>query len=153
MNHTSHIHHSPDHEVLSVLKVFYAAVVATGIMTLFMLGAPAIGLPAMNVGDLLGSIFRDNIIIGWFIHSIIGIIFTFVYVGFFNDYLPVINNIQRGTMYGIIVFIFSEINFMLINLAGFLNWNQKENMALMIFGNCIACIIYGAVLGTFFKRD
>lgn len=85
-------------------------------------------------------------------HFAIGIAFAFIYVMFFNHTLPVIKDVYRGAVYGIIVFLFSQMILTLISLAGFLSWDQKENMALMVFGNCIACMIYGAVLGAFFKN-
>ena len=135
------------------LYVFSASVTATAVMTLLMLIAPFLGLPPMNAGALLGSIVGGNETIGWIQHFVIGIIFAFVYATFFNDWLPVENNILRGTMYGIIVFVFSEINFTLINLFGFLTWHQKESMALMVAGNCLVRMAYGTILGLFFKSS
>jgi len=128
-------------------------VAATAAMTVFMLIAPFIGFPKMNVGELLGAMLGNQMILGWLMHFIIGSVFALLYALIFNDVLPVINNTFRGALFGIIVFVFSEIIFTLINLLGHLDSRMKENMAMMIFGFMIACFIYGAVLGTLMKHE
>ena len=137
---------------MSNSRVLYAAAAATGAMTLFMWIAPMIGLPGMNVGELLGTIFKGSTTLGWVMHLITGFIFAYLYVLFFNDWLPVENPISRGAMYGIIVFILAEIIITLVNLSGLLHWWEKEGMAMMIFGNLLAHLIFGSVLGAFFRE-
>jgi hypothetical protein len=134
------------------LKILVAALSATAVMTGFMLLAPFVGLPKMNVGVIIGSVFNSEII-GWVIHILIGILFVIPYVFFFNRWLPVDNQFLRGTIYGIIVFFFSEIILTIANFTGHLSSVDKENMALMVFGNALAGMIYGTVLGAFFVRD
>lgn len=126
---------------------------ATVVMTLFMLLAPLIGFPNMNVGELLGAMLGGHQVLGWIMHFIIGSAFALLYALIFNDLLPVINNTFRGALYGIIVFVFSEIIFTLINLTGHLDSRMKENMAMMIFGFMLACFVYGSVLGTLMKHE
>ena len=58
----------------------------------------------------------------------------------------------RGTIYGILIFVFSEVAFAVINIWGHLSFVDKQNMALMVFGNALAGMIYGTVLGAFFPR-
>ncbi|MBP6732699.1 MAG: hypothetical protein KA149_11605 [Chitinophagales bacterium] len=152
MTKTTDIILSKKYEALQPLKVLLAGLGATAVMTAFMLIAPYIGLTDMNVGVLLGSFMGDSQALGWTLHAVIGIIMAFIYVQFFNHTLPVINDTFRGMLFGIIVFIMSQIAFTLISLTGFLSWDQKEGMALMVFGNCLAGMIYGAVLGSFFKN-
>ncbi len=152
MAYTTDVILSRKYEVLQPLKVLLAGIAATAVMTVFMIVAQFIGLPKMNVGELLGELFAGNIIIGWSLHFVIGIIFAFIYVQFFNHTLPVIHDVFRGMVYGIIVFIGSQIIFTTVSLLGLLTWDQKESMALMVFGNCLACMIYGSVLGAFFKN-
>jgi uncharacterized membrane protein YagU involved in acid resistance len=100
----------------------------------------------------LGSLFGHKEWIGWILHFAIGIFFAMVYMALGNKLIPVESKIARGAIYGIVVFVFSEIILTLINFAGFFHWDLKEEMALMIFGNSIACLIYGSVLGLFFER-
>ena len=137
---------------MNYLKVFLAGLIATGVMTGFMALAPYIGLPNMNAGEILGSMFGGNRIIGWAEHFVAGIIFAFIYAKFVNRLLPVENNIARGAIYGILLFILSEIVFTAINVLGYLSWHQKESMALMVFGEILACLLYGAVLGVFITK-
>jgi hypothetical protein len=136
---------------MNYLKVLLAGIVATGAMTAFMAVVPLTGFPAMNAGDLLGAAFNGNRIVGWAAHFTAGIIFAFIYAKFINRLLPIENNIARGAIYGILLFILSEIVFTAINFLGYLTWHQKESMAIMIFGELLACLIYGAVLGAFIK--
>jgi len=138
---------------MKFMKGLLAAVIATGVMTGFMLLAPFVGLPKMNVGVLLGTMFGRSEVVGWVLHVVIGVVMMIPYVLFFNRWLPVENKIARGTIYGIVVFVFSEIMFSAINIAGHLNNIDRENMALMVFGNALACMIYGSVLGAFFERE
>jgi hypothetical protein len=133
-------------------KILSAGLIATAVMTAFMLLAPFVGLPKMNVGVILGSVFNSEAV-GWGIHILIGILLTIPYVYFFNRWIPVENKFLRGTIYGILVFVFSEIVLTAANFTGHLSFFDRENMALMVFGNAIAGMIYGTVLGAFFERE
>jgi hypothetical protein len=138
---------------MSYLKMLLAAFAATAAMTAFMLLAPVVGLPKMDVGALLGAMFGGNEAVGWIMHVIIGVLMLLPYVFFFNQWLPVENRVARGAIYGIFVFVFSEIIFTIINLTGHLPDMAKQDMARMVFGNAIAGMIYGCVLGAFFERQ
>jgi uncharacterized protein DUF6789 len=137
---------------MNYIKLFTAALTATAIMTGFMLFAPVIGLPKMDVGTLLGEMFGGSKIIGWAEHVVIGLIMLLPYVFFFNHWIPVENKFARGAIYGILVFVFSEIVFFIVNFTGHLTNVDKEHMAMMVFGNALACMVYGTVLGAFFER-
>ena len=137
---------------MNYLKVFLAGLIATGVMTGFMALAPYAGLPDMNAGEILGSMFGGNKIIGWTEHFVAGIIFAFVYAKFVNRLLPVENNIARGAIYGILLFILSEVVYIGISFLGYMSWHQKESMALMVFGEVFACLLYGVVLGAFTNK-
>jgi hypothetical protein len=128
-------------------KVIIAGLSATVAMTIFMLIAPLIHLPEMNWGTLLGAMFGHITALGWVLHFLIGIFFAFLYALIFNHWLPVINDVARGMVYGIILFVFTEIVFTSISLGGFYTWDMKEAMWLSVFGNMLACFVYGTVLG------
>ena len=134
------------------LRILAAALTATAVMTGFMLIAPFIGLPKMNVGVILGSAFGDNEAVGWAIHVLTGFIVALPYAFFFNKWIPVENKILRGTMYGILVFFISEIALAAANFTGHLSGFDKQDFGLMVFGNALAGMIYGTVLGVFFER-
>jgi hypothetical protein len=132
-------------------KVIIAGLSATAVMTLFMLLAPFLQLPEMNWGKMLGALFGHITALGWVLHFLIGIFFAFLYVVLFNHWLPVINDTARGMVYGIIVFVATEIVFQSISLLGLYTWEMKENMWLSVFGNMLACLTYGTVLGGVIK--
>ena len=134
------------------LKILVAALIATAVMTGFMLLAPFIGLPSMNVGVILGSAFGQNEALGWVIHVLIGFVVALPYAFFFNQWIPVENKVLRGTLYGILVFLISEIALTGANFTGHLSGYDRQNLGLMVFGNAMAGIIYGTVLGFFFER-
>lgn len=152
MTHTTNVILTEKFEALKPLKVLMAGFLATGVMTAFMLVAPFIGLPEMNVGAFLGALMGDHMVLGWVMHMAIGIGLAFVYVMFFNHTIPVINDTLRGMLFGIVAFIIAQMILMIINLTGLLTWDEKQGVMLMIFGNCVAHMLYGAVLGTFFKN-
>src|SRR5690242_14995628 len=102
---------------MEYLKVVIGGVAATAVMTLFMLAAPFIHLPAIDVGVLLGALFGGNLAAGWALHFAIGIVFAYLYVLVANEALPVGGDVARGALYGIAVFVCSEIVFTLVNLT------------------------------------
>jgi hypothetical protein len=137
---------------MNYIKLLTAALTATAIMTGFMIFAPVIGLPKMDVGTLLGEMFGGSKVVGWTVHVVIGLIMLLPYAFFFNHWIPVENKFARGAIYGILVFVFSEIVFFIVNFTGHLTSPDKEHMAMMVFGNALACMVYGTVLGAFFER-
>lgn len=134
---------------MNYLKVLLIGIAATGVMTAFMLLAPFIGLPRMNAGEILGSMWGGSRVIGWVEHFLAGIIFAFVYAKYLNRLLPVENNIARGAIYGILLCILTDAVFAIISLMGNMNFAEKESMALMVCGETLACLIYGTMLGAF----
>lgn len=134
-------------------KILAASFTATLVMTGFMLLAQFVVLPTIDHTVLLGSLLGGNRIAGWIVHFAIGTIMSLPYVFFFNRWIPAENKYLRGTLYGILVFVFSEIVFNILNLKGYLNYYDQRNMALMVFGNAVIYMIYGTVLGAFFERE
>lgn len=137
---------------MNYLRILYAGFFATAAMTTIMLLIPLLGLPKLTFSTLFMAIAGGHEVIGWVIHFIIGIIFAFIYVRFFNNLLPVVNNVGRGAIYSIIMFVFSTTGMWLLIAWGF-NWELKEDMSLSVIGNILAYLMYGSVLGAFFKRE
>jgi hypothetical protein len=132
-------------------KVLFAGLAATAVMTVFMLIAPLIHLPEMNWGKFLGALFGHITAIGWVVHFLIGIFFAYLYALIFNHWLPVVNDTARGMVYGIILFCATIIVFHGISMLGLYTWEMQELMWLSVFGNMLACLIYGTVLGGVIK--
>lgn len=137
---------------MNYLRIIIGGVAATAVMTLLMLAAPMIHLPVVDAGALLGARFHNNLLAGWGLHFAIGIFFAWLYALAFNEFLPVINNFFRGALYGIIVFVFSETVFTVINLGGYFSDDMKQLMAKAVFTNMFACLTYGFVLGGIVKQ-
>lgn len=137
---------------INIPKTFLAGLTATGVMSIFMIAAPLIGMPHVKIGVFLGAIAGGIKAVGWIIHFLIGIGFAFLYARFVNNSLPVENNIARGVIYGIGVFLFAQ---MVLFTFAFLNWlsvDLMQDMALSVFVNFLGHLIYGAVLGTFYPK-
>jgi uncharacterized membrane protein YagU involved in acid resistance len=59
--------------------VVLTGIAATAIMSLVMKMAPKMGLPEMDIPKLLASMMGNNMMIGWMMHFVAGIVFTFIY--------------------------------------------------------------------------
>jgi hypothetical protein len=138
---------------MSLFKILIAAVVATAAMSIILLIVSHVGLPSMNIGIVLGTMFGGSEALGWVAHFMIGILFALPYALFINRWMPVENKVARGTLYGVVVFMVSQILLFAISISGLLKWDARENLALLVFGNALACMIYGSVLGVFFTRE
>lgn len=137
---------------MNYVKPIYAGVIATAAMTAVLALVPLTGLQQVNLASLFGSNAIGWMILGWIVHFIIGIAYAFIYKMFINEYLPIESNIARGMVFGIILFVFSTMAVLTINLLGFVSWNMKESMSLAAFGYILAFIVYGAVVGGMLKR-
>ena len=132
---------------MNYVKIITGGIAATAVMTLFMLGAPYMMLPGNDIGTLLGSLFGQSSAAGWALHFAIGIFFAYLYALALNEWIPVVNDYARGMLYGIIVFVFSEIVLTVVNLSGVFSEDMKLLMAKTMFTNLFAHFIYGLVLG------
>lgn len=137
---------------MNYVKPIYAGVIATAAMTAVLALVPLTGLQQVNLASLFGSNAIGWMILGWVVHFIIGIAYAFIYKMFINEYLPIESNIARGMVYGIIIFVFSTMAVLIINLLGFVSWNMKESMSLAAFSYILAFIVYGAIVGGMLKR-
>lgn len=152
MAHTTNVVLTGRYEVLKPVKVLWVGILSTLVMSAFMLLAPFMGLPDMNIPAYLAELTGGYMAAGWALHLAIGMGLAYVYVMFFNHTIPVINNTFRGMLFGILAFMFSQVVLFAVTLSGLLSWGEKESLAVLVFGNCIAHLIYGAVLGSFFSN-
>ncbi len=115
---------------INIPKNLSAGVVATDVMTAFILLAPLVGLPHIQVGPLLSS---GHKVVGWIVHFTMGVVFAFLYARLANNSLPVENNLARGAIYGVIVFAFAQLVIHIFAITGMLDWDSKENWGLAVF--------------------
>ncbi len=134
------------------LKILLGGIGATAVMTLFILLAGALNLPVTNPGVALGALFDNNETVGWALHFVIGTGFSFLYVMLLNKWLPVTNDIARGAVFGIIVWVFSGALLLLINLTGAFPVSVTLDLVSGMFAGLFGCFIYGMVLGGIIRK-
>lgn len=131
-----------------------AGIVATAMMTAVMFLAPLMGLPRMNVAEMLHGMVGIPVWLGWVMHFVIGIVFAVAYVQWFNFRLPIENDLVRGMVYGVLVFVFAQVMMMLMRAMGMgAEPGPEANMVMMAIGSFIGHLVFGLGLGLFIKRE
>ena len=128
-----------------IRKVVIAGVAGTFAMTVIMLIGPMMGVPKMDMGEMLGTMnpmVAMPYLIGWIMHFIIGIILTYIYAAFLIDKLPS-DGWQRGAIYSVIPYLIMQV--LLGPMMGMPVFSGGDMMA--IVGSLIAHLAYGGVMG------
>jgi uncharacterized membrane protein YagU involved in acid resistance len=136
----------------AITKTITGGIVATASMTVLSMVAPIMGMPKMNIPEMLSGMLGGIIILGWMMHFVIGITFTFVYVYLLNNKLKITNNLLRGAIYGVIVFVFAQIMMVGMGVVGLLPAPPSGSLPLMMVGSLMGHLVYGIVLGAFAVR-
>ena len=124
-----------------------AGILGTTAMTLVSLLAPMMGMPKMSAPAMLSMMMNFPIAVGWMMHFMIGIIFAFAYSFFVINWLNKISNtILRGTIFGIITFIFAQIIIATIGAMMGGMPPKEGNIMLMIVGSMLGHIIFGIIV-------
>lgn len=152
MIHTTNAILTGRYENLQPMKVIWIGLLATAVMSAFIYMLPVIGFQALNIPALLSNLMHGHILAGWALHFAIGITYAFIYVMFLNHTIPAINDTLRGMLFGIPAFMVSQTILLLLVTGGYLNGPEKESATLMAFANCAAHLLYGSVLGSYFKN-
>ena len=62
------------------LSVVIAGIAGTIVLTLVMKMAPKMGMPEMNIVGMLSTMFgKANMMMGWVMHFVMGIVFAYIY--------------------------------------------------------------------------
>ena len=65
---------------MNILGAIVAGLVGTAVFTMVMVMAPKMGMPRMDIIGLLGTMFgKENRLLGWMMHAMMGIIFGLIY--------------------------------------------------------------------------
>ncbi len=65
---------------MNILNAVIAGLVSTVVFTMILIMAPKMGMPKMDIVELLGSMFgKPNRILGWMMHLMMGIVFALIY--------------------------------------------------------------------------
>ena len=125
-------------------RAVIGGLVATAAMTVLMLMAPAMGLPPMNIGAMLGSVMGGSLVLGWMAHFVIGTVLAIIYAAFFAARLPGPGYL-RGALYGLLPWIAAQIVVMPMMGAGLFGGSFGG-----AFGSLMGHLVYGAVLGSIY---
>ena len=126
---------------LNWTRVIIGGLVATTVMTVLMLIAPAMGLPPMNIGAVLGSMMGGSLFLGWMAHFVIGTVLGIIYATLFASRLPG-PGFVRGALYGLVPWIVAQLVVMPMMGAGLFGGSFGAG-----FGSLMGHLVYGAVLG------
>ncbi|MDZ4845101.1 MAG: DUF6789 family protein [Chitinophagales bacterium] len=129
-----------------------SGVIATVIMTVFMLLAPLMGMPKMNPAEMLAGMMGVPVIAGWLMHFMIGITFAAGYIFMFYPLVKISNKILKGALFGIAVFIFAQIALFGMSLVFGEIPPPEGSMALMMVGSVLGHVVYGIVVA-FIAKD
>ncbi|TAK33301.1 MAG: hypothetical protein EPO40_00500 [Myxococcaceae bacterium] len=125
---------------INVSRTALAGLAGTAAMTMLMLAAPRMGLPAMNIGHMLGSVMGGLDALGWMAHVMIG-------VGLAMGYAVAAQRLPghgalRGTLYGVAPWLMAQLVVMPLMGAGLFGGS-----ALGAMGSLMAHLVYGAIVG------
>lgn len=126
---------------LNWIRAVVAGLFGTAVMTMLMLMAPAMRLPPMNIGAMLGSVMGGSLVLGWMAHFVIGMVLAIVYAALFATRLPG-PGFVRGALYGLIPWIVAQLAVMPMMGAGAFGGSFGA-----AFGSLMGHLVYGAVLG------
>jgi len=126
---------------LNWTRIIVGGLVATAVMTVLMLMAPAMGLPPMNIGAMLGSVMGGSLFLGWMAHFVIGTMLAIIYAALFASRLPG-PGFVRGALYGLVPWIAAQLVVMPMMGAGLFGGSFGAG-----FGSLMGHLVYGAVMG------
>lgn len=133
----------------SISKALLAGINGTIVMTLFMFMGNFMGIQ-MNVPQMLASMFGGNLIIGWGMHFMIGIILAISYGFVFYDRINITKQWLRGAVFGIIPWLMAQVVVMpmmsMMNDMGFAG-GLFSGSVLMATASLMAHLVFGVVLG------
>jgi|GEM_PF-1284884 len=87
-------------EKINLGRAIIAGLAGSAVMTALMLAAPMIGMPPMNISEMLGSMLGGIVALGWAAHFMIGLVLAVIYTAVFAHRLPGPSP-MRGALYGI----------------------------------------------------
>jgi uncharacterized membrane protein YagU involved in acid resistance len=128
--------------MMNVGRSIVAGAAGTAVMTMLMLAAPMMGMPAMPIGQTLGSFLRIGTALGWVMHGVIGLVLAAIYAAVFAGRLPG-PPAGRGAAYGFLVFLMAQVLVMPMMGAGVFSGGDIAT----IMGSLMGHLVYGAVVG------
>lgn len=133
-------------------KSIVAGIVATIIMSLFMMMSALLGMPKMSPPEMLSGMMETSIVVGWIIHFIIGIVFALMYVYVISNWLLKIGSLAlKGVVFGIIAFIIAQVSMALMGMI--MEVPQPDGkIILLAIGSLIGHIVFGIAVALIAKK-
>lgn len=133
-----------------IAQAVIGGLIGTAAMSLVMFVAPMMGMPKMNPPEMLSGVMGVPSSIGWVMHFMIGIIFTFMYVFLLLPILKKVNGkVLKGIIFGIAAFVFAQIA-MAVMGAMFGEIPAPEgSMVLIAIGSVVGHLVFGVVAALF----
>jgi hypothetical protein len=122
-------------------RIVLAGFAGTLVMTVLMLVAPLMGMPPMNIGELLGSVMGGSLALGWVAHFMIGGVLAVIYAVAFAGRLPG-PPVVRGATYALLPWLMAQLVVMPMMGMGLFSGS-----ALAAGGSLMGHLVYGAVVG------
>jgi len=131
---------------INLKRAVLAGLVGTTAMTALMLAAPMMGMPRMNIGEMLGSMMGGMTSLGWAAHFMIGTVLAVIYAGFFANRLsgPAA---MRGMIFGLLPWLVAQVIVMPMMGAGFFSGSF-----MLATGSLMGHLVYGAVVGAVYRK-
>lgn len=127
-----------------ITQSIIAGLIATAVMTGFILMAPMMGMPKMNPAEMLSGTMGLPLSAGYLMHFMIGIIFAAGYVYFFNPKVHIHSKFAKGVLFGFLVFIFAQVIMFIMGKIMPMPMAEGSKM-LMMFGSLIGHLVFGIV--------
>lgn len=128
----------------SIVRAALAGLVGTTAMTGLMVMAPAMGLPPMNIGEMLGSMMGGITALGWAAHFMIGTAFAVGYAAALVGRLPG-PPVVRGMLFALAPWLMAQVVVMPMMGAGFFSGSLLAAM-----GSLMGHLVFGAVIGAIY---
>lgn len=140
---------------ISFTKAIVGGLSATIIMTLFTVMGGMMNIK-MDIPAMLGSLFGGNLIIGWLMHFMIGIILAVNYAVIFYSKSNTQPLWLRGAIFGIIPWFMAQI--MIMPMMSMMNGMPFSSglfsgSIIMTTASLVGHLVYGAVLGSIYKPN
>lgn len=142
---------------MNILNAVISGIVATLVFTMILKMAPKMGMPNMDIVDLLGSMFspKSNQMLGWMMHLMMGMVFAVIYAFLWSTGIGAATWIS-GLIFGAIHWLIVGVMMAMIPMmhAGIKSgavkapgmWMTNNGGAMTFMGGLVGHMIFGVVV-------
>ncbi len=122
----------------NVIKSIVAGIVGTLVMTMVILVAPYMGIPKMSPPAMVAGMLGMPIVVGWFMHFMIGIAYAFAYVYLFNPKVKIASTLLSGLTFGFLAFVFAQIMMAIMSMSP-----GEGSKVILLMATLIGHLVFG----------